>query len=121
MTIRAEVLAYKAQMKEKFSRLLLGEDVSGGSRGVCPAVAISNAVTLLSVTVFGDVFTLEPLDIEKKILWTREIDWLISPAYHIVEMRPGWIVTPAGRKTEVSRGALVWVSSLAVVALFYEP
>lgn len=89
-------------------RLLLGDDLSGGSRGASPALAISNAVTNLAGAVFGDVYTLEPLDIDKKPLWTREIDWLISPAYQIVEMRPGWVVTPAGKRTEVgSKGVLM--------------
>lgn len=34
-------------MKEKFSKLLLGEDMSGGGKGVCSAVALSNAITNL--------------------------------------------------------------------------
>lgn len=34
-------------MKERFSRLLLGEDMSGGGKGVCTAVTISNAITNL--------------------------------------------------------------------------
>jgi hypothetical protein len=35
-------------MKEKFARLLLGDDVSGGARGVCAALALSNGITNLS-------------------------------------------------------------------------
>lgn len=35
-------------MKERFSKLLLGEDMSGGGNGVCTALAISNAITNLS-------------------------------------------------------------------------
>ena len=35
-------------MKEKFAKLLLGEDMSGGGKGVCSALAISNAITNLS-------------------------------------------------------------------------
>ncbi|KAL3634548.1 Rop guanine nucleotide exchange factor 5 [Castilleja foliolosa] len=34
-------------MKERFAKLLLGEDMSGGGKGVCPAFAISNAITNL--------------------------------------------------------------------------
>lgn len=34
-------------MKERFSKLLLGEDMSGGGKGVCTAVTISNAITNL--------------------------------------------------------------------------
>jgi hypothetical protein len=37
-------------MKEKFAKLLLGEDMSGGAKGVCTAMAISNAITNLSGT-----------------------------------------------------------------------
>lgn len=35
-------------MKERFSKLLLGEDMSGGGKGVCTALAISNAIRNLS-------------------------------------------------------------------------
>lgn len=35
-------------MKERFAKLLLGEDMSGGSKGVCTALAISNSITNLS-------------------------------------------------------------------------
>lgn len=35
-------------MKERFAKLLLGEDMSGGGKGVCAALAISNAITNLS-------------------------------------------------------------------------
>ena len=34
-------------MKERFSKLLLGEDLSGSGNGVCTALAISNAITNL--------------------------------------------------------------------------
>lgn len=35
-------------MKERFAKLLLGEDMSGGAKGVSTALAISNAITNLS-------------------------------------------------------------------------
>lgn len=35
-------------MKERFAKLLLGEDMSGGRKGVCTALAISNAITNLA-------------------------------------------------------------------------
>ncbi|KAJ4967949.1 hypothetical protein NE237_014650 [Protea cynaroides] len=38
-------------MKERFTKLFLGEDMSGGGKGVGTALAISNAITNLSVTV----------------------------------------------------------------------
>lgn len=36
------------QMKEKFAKLLLGEDMSGGGKGVSSALALSNAITNLA-------------------------------------------------------------------------
>lgn len=35
-------------MKEKFAKLLLGEDMSGGGKGVPSALALSNAITNLA-------------------------------------------------------------------------
>jgi hypothetical protein len=34
-------------IKERFAKLLLGEDMSGSGKGVCTALAISNAITNL--------------------------------------------------------------------------
>lgn len=42
------VVAELELMKERFAKLLLGEDMSGGGKGVCTALAISNAITNLS-------------------------------------------------------------------------
>lgn len=38
-------------MKERFSKLLLGEDMSGGGKGVSSALALSNAITNLAGTL----------------------------------------------------------------------
>lgn len=35
-------------IKERFAKLLLGEDLSGGGKGVSTALAVSNAITNLS-------------------------------------------------------------------------
>ncbi|XP_062220031.1 rop guanine nucleotide exchange factor 14-like isoform X2 [Phragmites australis] len=75
-------------MKEKFAKLLLGGDNSGGARGVCTALALSNAITNLSATVFGELWKLEPLCEEKKIRWRKEMDWLLSPTTYMVELVP---------------------------------
>ncbi|KAE8705131.1 Rop guanine nucleotide exchange factor 12 [Hibiscus syriacus] len=40
--------SYMEQMKEKFAKLLLGEDMSGGGKGVSSALALSNAITNLA-------------------------------------------------------------------------
>ncbi|MCI27045.1 rop guanine nucleotide exchange factor 3-like, partial [Trifolium medium] len=60
-------------MKERFAKLLLGEDMSGGGKGVSTAVTISNAITNLYATVFGQSLKLEPLKPEKKAMWKREM------------------------------------------------
>ncbi|KAJ6404547.1 hypothetical protein OIU84_012674 [Salix udensis] len=75
-------------MKERFSKLLLGEDMSGSGKGVCTAVTISNAITNLYATVFGQNLRLEPLKPEKKSMWKREMDCLLSVCDYIVELVP---------------------------------
>ncbi|KAK9743001.1 hypothetical protein RND81_03G210700 [Saponaria officinalis] len=76
------------QMKERFSKLLLGEDMSGNGKGVCTAVTISNAITNLYATIFGNALKLEPLKSEKKMMWKREMDCLLSVCESIVDFVP---------------------------------
>lgn len=45
-------------MKERFSKLLLGEDMSGSGKGVCTAVSISNAITNLYGNLLIVIITL---------------------------------------------------------------
>lgn len=75
-------------MKERFAKLLLGEDMSGSGKGVCTAVTISNAITNLYATVFGQNLRLEPLNPDKKALWKREMDCLLSVCEYIVDFSP---------------------------------
>ncbi|KAE9595519.1 hypothetical protein Lal_00030619 [Lupinus albus] len=75
-------------MKERFSKILLGEDMSGGGKGVCTAVTISNSITNLYATVFGQNLKLEPLKPEKKAMWKREMNCLLSVCDYIVEFAP---------------------------------
>ncbi|KAJ7951144.1 putative Rop guanine nucleotide exchange factor [Quillaja saponaria] len=75
-------------MKEKFAKLLLGEDMSGSGKGVCTAVTISNSITNLYATVFGHNLRLEPPKPEKKAMWKREMDCLLSVCDYIVEFAP---------------------------------
>eukprot|EP00262_Sarcandra_glabra_P007936 TRINITY_DN21073_c0_g1_i1.p1 TRINITY_DN21073_c0_g1~~TRINITY_DN21073_c0_g1_i1.p1 ORF type:complete len:546 (-),score=95.93 TRINITY_DN21073_c0_g1_i1:328-1965(-) len=75
-------------MKEKFAKLLLGEDVSGGCKGLSTALALSNAITNLAASVFGELWKLEPLPEERKRKWQREMDWLLSPANYMVQLVP---------------------------------
>ncbi|KAK0584997.1 hypothetical protein LWI29_021961 [Acer saccharum] len=88
-------------MKERFSKLLLGEDMSGCGNGVCTALAISNAITNLCATLFGQLWRLEPLPSEKKSMWRREMEWLLCVSDHIVELMPSWQTFPDGSKLEV--------------------
>ncbi|CAK7337417.1 unnamed protein product [Dovyalis caffra] len=75
-------------MKERFAKLLLGEDMSGGGKGVSSALALSNAITNLAASVFGEQKKLEPMNPERKSRWRKEIDWLLSVTDHIVEFVP---------------------------------
>ncbi|XWS07690.1 hypothetical protein CRYUN_Cryun41cG0011500 [Craigia yunnanensis] len=88
-------------MKERFAKLLLGEDMSGSGKGVCTALAISNAITNLCATIFGQLWRLEPIPEEKKSMWKREMEWLVCVSDHIVELIPSWQNFPDGTKLEV--------------------
>ncbi|XP_044489929.1 rop guanine nucleotide exchange factor 1-like isoform X2 [Mangifera indica] len=88
-------------MKERFAKLLLGEDMSGGGKGVCTALAISNAITNLSATVFGELWRLEPLAQQKKAMWKREMQWLLCVSDSIVELVPSIQQFPGGGTYEV--------------------
>ncbi|KAK4432332.1 Rop guanine nucleotide exchange factor 7 [Sesamum alatum] len=98
---QGSVLSESEMMKERFSKLLLGEDMSGCGNGVCTALAISNAITNLCATLFGQVWRLEPLQPEKKLMWRREMEWLLCVSDHIVELIPSWQTFPDGTKLEV--------------------
>ncbi|URE10330.1 rop guanine nucleotide exchange factor [Musa troglodytarum] len=69
--------------------------------GVCTALAISNAITNLCATVFGQLWRLEPLPPEKKSMWRREMEWLLCVSDHIVDLMPSWQTFPDGSKLEV--------------------
>ncbi|KAJ8452063.1 hypothetical protein Cgig2_016644 [Carnegiea gigantea] len=88
-------------MKEKFAKLLLGEDMSGGGKGVSSALALSNAITNLAASVFGEMRKLEPMSPENKTRWKREIDWLLSVTDHIVEFAPSQQKSPNGTSMEI--------------------
>ncbi|CAL8155346.1 unnamed protein product [Prunus armeniaca] len=89
------------EMKEKFSKLLLGEDVTGGYKGLSTAVALSNAITNLAATVFGELWKLEPLPEERKSKWRREMDWFLSPTNYMVELVPAKQNGANGRMLEI--------------------
>ncbi|CAH2069145.1 unnamed protein product [Thlaspi arvense] len=76
-------------------------DMSGSGKGVCTAVTISNAITNLYATVFGQNLRLEPLETEKRAMWKREMNCLLSVCDYIVEFIP--------RCQNLSNGATVEV------------
>ncbi|RDX64397.1 Rop guanine nucleotide exchange factor 12 [Mucuna pruriens] len=85
---RDKLMQEMEQMKERFAKLLLGEDMSGGGTGVSSALALSNAFTNIAAAVFGEQRRLEPMSPERKARWKKEIDWLLSVTDYIVEMVP---------------------------------
>ncbi|GAV56698.1 PRONE domain-containing protein [Cephalotus follicularis] len=96
-TDRSEV----EMMKERFAKLLLGEDMSGGGKGVCTALAISNAITNLSASVFGELWKLAPLAPQNKSMWHREMEWILCVSDSIVELIPSLQEFPGGGTFEV--------------------
>ncbi|XP_050375666.1 rop guanine nucleotide exchange factor 14 [Argentina anserina] len=88
-------------MKEKFAKLLLGDDITGGHKGLSTALALSNAITNLAATVFGELWKLEPLSEERKTKWRREMDWFLSPTNYMVELVPARQNGANGRTLEI--------------------
>ncbi|CAK7355907.1 unnamed protein product [Dovyalis caffra] len=88
-------------MKEKFAKLLLGDDITGGRDGLSTALALSNGITNLAATVFGELWKLEPLPEERKTKWRREMDWLLSPTNYMVELVPAKQNCTNGRTLEI--------------------
>ncbi|XP_052183551.1 rho guanine nucleotide exchange factor 8-like isoform X2 [Diospyros lotus] len=88
-------------MKERFAKLLLGEDMSGGGKGVSSALALSNAITNLAASVFGEQRRLEPMAPDRKARWKKEIDWLLSVTDYIVELVPSQQKSKDGTNMEI--------------------
>ncbi|KAJ4882455.1 Rop guanine nucleotide exchange factor 10 [Raphanus sativus] len=88
-------------MKARFAKLLLGEDMSGGSQGVTSALALSNAITNLADSVFGEQMKLQPMYPETKKTWRKEMDWLLSVVDHIVQFVPSKQMGKNGAFTEI--------------------
>ncbi|KAL6549758.1 hypothetical protein OROMI_020246 [Orobanche minor] len=88
-------------MKEKFGKLLLGEDVTGGAKGVSASLALSNAITTLAASIFGELWKLEPLPEDRKSKWRREMEWLLSPTNLMVELVPAKQNGANGRTLEI--------------------
>ncbi|KAJ0591567.1 putative PRONE domain, Rop guanine nucleotide exchange factor [Helianthus annuus] len=116
------------QMKEKFSKLLLGEDMSGGGKGVSSALALSNVITNLAgkltsfkneilfnslkpmffyilsefaASVFGEQHKLAPMKEDSKKRWRKEVDWVLSVTNYISEFVPVQHTARDGSNMEV--------------------
>ncbi|CAN6820845.1 unnamed protein product [Brassica oleracea] len=88
-------------MKDRFAKLLLGEDMSGGGKGVSSALALSNAITNLAASIFGEQTKLQPMPQDRQARWKKEIDWLLSVTDHIVEFVPSQQTSKDGVCTEI--------------------
>ncbi|KFK26197.1 hypothetical protein AALP_AA8G215300 [Arabis alpina] len=88
-------------MKERFAKLLLGEDMSGGGEGVTSALALSNAITNLAASMFGEQLKLQPMYPETKENWRKEMNWLLSVVDHIVQFVPSKQASKNGGFTEI--------------------
>lgn len=98
---KEKLLSDMEMMKERFAKLLLGEDMSGGGKGVSSALALSNAITNLAASVFGEQGKLEPMSPERKSRWRKEIDWLLSVTDHIVQFVPSQQKSADGTSMEI--------------------
>lgn len=53
-------------------------------------------------TMFGQLWRLEPIADEKKLMWRREMEWLLCVSDHIVELIPSCQTFADGSKLEVN-------------------
>ncbi|KAF7138440.1 hypothetical protein RHSIM_Rhsim07G0141200 [Rhododendron simsii] len=88
-------------MQERFAKLLLGDDITGGREGLSASLALSNAITNLAASVFGELWRLEPLPEERKSKWRTEMDWLLTPTKYMVELVPSKRIGANGRTMEI--------------------
>ncbi|KAJ1433969.1 PRONE domain [Sesbania bispinosa] len=98
---KEKLLQEMEQMKERFAKLLLGEDMSGGGKGVSSALALSNAFTNIAASIFGEQKRLEPMPAERRARWRKEIDWLLTVTDYIVEMVPSQQKSKDGTQMEI--------------------
>ncbi|KAI8547165.1 hypothetical protein RHMOL_Rhmol07G0173800 [Rhododendron molle] len=94
-------------MQERFAKLLLGDDITGGREGLSASLALSNAITNLAASVFGELWRLEPLPEERKSKWRTEMDWLLTPTKYMVELVPSKRIGANGRTMEETLDSMV--------------
>ncbi|KAI3711622.1 hypothetical protein L1987_70161 [Smallanthus sonchifolius] len=88
-------------MKDRFAKLILREDMSGGGKGVSSALVLSNAITNLAASAFGEQHKLAPMAEDRKKRWRREVGWLLSVTDYIVEFVPSQQTSKDGSNMEV--------------------
>jgi hypothetical protein len=54
-----------------------------------------------AASVFGQLWRLEPLASERRVMWQREMEWLLSVSDYIVELVPTRQRFPDGSTLEV--------------------
>jgi hypothetical protein len=54
-----------------------------------------------AASVFGQLWKLEPFPAERRTIWRREMEWLLSVSDHIVELVPTLQTFPDGSTSEV--------------------
>ena len=52
-------------------------------------------------SMFGEQMKLQPMDLKRKKIWRKEMDWLLSVVDHIVQFVPSKQVAKTGDFTEV--------------------
>ena len=72
-----------------------------GWLGIGTEHANTRGLLLLTATVFGSCHRLEPLPAEKRSMWRREMDCLLSVCDYIVEFFPSKEILPDGTIREV--------------------
>lgn len=58
-------------MKDRFAKLLLGEDMSGGGKGVSSALALSNAITNLAGNLLFILFKFLLSQVSMRVLVSK--------------------------------------------------
>ncbi|KAI3771518.1 hypothetical protein L6452_02683 [Arctium lappa] len=100
-TVKQMPNSHMEQMKERFTTLLLGEDMSGRGMGISSALALSNAITNLAASVFGKQNKLAPILTDRKKRWRKQVEWLLSVTDYIVEFVPSQQSAKDGSNIEI--------------------
>ena len=104
-----------AELQGLVSKLMLGGDLSGGSRADSPALTVSHAITNLAGATMGELKQLQPLPPALEAKWGKELDWLLTPLEKVARMEPGTKTAPDGSTVEVMVPVHVHARELALL------